>query len=175
MSTFWPSQSGPSNDLWAHEFSKHATCFSTFDIPCYGPDNKKSHSDVVDFFETTIYYYKKFPTWQFLAKQGILPSNMTAYSKEDIENALAEETGAIPYVGCSGPRYNETEQGRKENSTDAGRTVLSEVWYYMHVEGRPQDGRFVSVDQTGKSACTNVTGAVWYYEQMEEEGGREEL
>jgi len=43
------------------------------------------------------------------------------------------------------------------------------------VEGRPQDGRFVSVDQTGKSACTNVTGAVWYYEQMEEEGGREEL
>lgn len=177
MSTFWLSQTGPNSDLWAHEFSKHATCFSTFDIPCYGPPSSSPqlHSDVVDFFETTIGYYKKFPTWDFLARHQILPSNQTGYSKEEIEDALAEETGAVPYVGCSGPRYNETDAGKRENSTDAGRTVLSEVWYYMHVFGRPQEGRFVSVDQTGRSGCTNVTGGVWYYEQMEGSGGREEL
>lgn len=119
----------------------------------------------MDFFETAIGYYKKYPTWEFLAKHNIQPSNSTGYGRAQLEDALAAETGVVPYVGCSGPRYNETQAGRAANSTDSGRTVLSEVWYYMHAYGRPQDFRYVPVNQTSKSGCTNATGGVWYYEQ----------
>jgi ribonuclease T2 len=164
MNKHWIAQTGPNHVLWAHEFSKHATCFSTFDIPCYGPKYVK-HQDVVDYFETVIYYYRQLPTWNWLAQHEILPSNTTAYTKSDLEDALTQEYGSLPYLGCSGPRYNETEAGRAANTTDTGRTVLSEVWYFMHVNGRPQDGRSVSVDTTTRSGCTNATDALWYYEQ----------
>ena len=47
--------------FWGHEFSKHATCFSTFNVPCYGPLHRE-HEEVVDFFSTAIKYYQRFPT-----------------------------------------------------------------------------------------------------------------
>ena len=46
-----------------HEFSKHATCFSTFDVPCYGPKYTE-HEEVVDFFETVILYNSRLNTYQ---------------------------------------------------------------------------------------------------------------
>ncbi|KEF57774.1 uncharacterized protein A1O9_05694 [Exophiala aquamarina CBS 119918] len=130
MNTYWINQGAPNTDFWAHEFSKHATCYSTFDVPCYGPKYVE-HEDVVDFFETTIKYYKRYPTWEWLNEADIVPSNKTTYSLADIENALTKKSGAKPYIGCSGPRYNTTEAGQGKN--DTGRTVVSEVWYYNHV------------------------------------------
>lgn len=35
MKKYWINQYAPNWELWAHEFSKHATCFSTFDTECY--------------------------------------------------------------------------------------------------------------------------------------------
>lgn len=35
MNKFWISQNEPNWILWAHEFSKHATCYSTFQTECY--------------------------------------------------------------------------------------------------------------------------------------------
>jgi ribonuclease T2 len=163
MNKYWLSNIGPNADFWGHEFSKHATCYSSFQVPCYGPAYRKNE-DVLDFFETAVKYYQKFPTWEWLAKYNVLPSNKTQYSISDFETALTIESGALPYVGCSGPRYNDTDAGKKANSTDTGRTVLSEVWYYTHTFGRPQNVRYVPVDQTGKSSCTNATGALWYYQ-----------
>lgn len=73
----------------------------------------------------------------------------------------------MPYLGCSGKKFNETLAGK--GSTDDGRTVLSEVWYYMYVFGRPQDGVWVPVDASvggGKvTSCAKTPGAVWYYER----------
>lgn len=48
MAKYWPSRGEPSSHLWEHEFSKHATCFSTFDKPCYGPKYQK-HSEVCTY------------------------------------------------------------------------------------------------------------------------------
>lgn len=70
----------------------------------------------------------------------------------------------MPYIGCSGPRYNEIEAGRAANTTDTGRTVVSEVWYFMHAYRRPQDHHTMLVDSTTLSGCTNATNAVRYYE-----------
>ncbi|EME43417.1 hypothetical protein DOTSEDRAFT_153940 [Dothistroma septosporum NZE10] len=163
MNNYWIAQTGPNYDFWGHEFSKHATCYSTFDVPCYGPEYIQ-HEDVVDFFETAISYYLKFPTYQWLSKHGILPSNSTGYSKRAIVDALTQESGAVPYLGCSGPRYNDTAAGKAANTTDTGRTEVSEVWYFMHAYGRPQNGHTVPVDSTTISPCTNATNAVRYYQ-----------
>lgn len=183
MNTYWIAQNQPNQDLWGvslttrvlycesvtcnlpspqHEFSKHATCFSTFDIPCYGPKYSE-HEEVIDYFETVILYNSRLPTFTWLAAHDITPSNTTTYSVADIEAALAAEYGATPYVGCSGPRYNETAAGA--GSTDNGRTQLSEMWYYFHVNGRPQEGNGVPLERNGKSSCAKAEGAVHYYER----------
>lgn len=48
-----------------------------------------------------------------------------------MQTALRRGYGAVPYLGCSGPRYNTTTAGRGSN--DTGYTVLSETWYYFNV------------------------------------------
>jgi ribonuclease T2 len=182
MNKYWIAQNSPNQDLWAvsppiksrkplqkrltnskqHEFSKHATCFSTFDLPCYGPQYVQ-HAEVVDFFDTVILYNSRLNTFEWLATHGITPSNTTTYSVSDIEAALSTEYGATPFVGCSGPRFNETAAGK--GSLDNGRTQVSEMWYYFHVDGRPQDGHSVVLERSGKSSCAKAEGAVWYYER----------
>lgn len=117
---------------------------------------------MIDFFETAIEYYLTYPTWDWLAAARIVPSNTTQYTLSNIQDTLTEASGALPYIGCSGPRYNETDAG--QGSDDNGRTVISEVWYYNHVLGRPQDGNSIPVNTTYTSTCAKAENAVWYYE-----------
>ncbi|KAG9235187.1 ribonuclease T2-like protein [Amylocarpus encephaloides] len=163
MNKYWVNQGAPNGDFWGHEFSKHATCFSTFDLPCYGPKYKE-HSEVIDFFETTVAYHEILPTWGWLAAASIHPSNSTSYSLTQFQTALKSGFGAMPYIGCAGPRYNETEAGR--GTMDNGRTVLSEAWYYYHVYGRVQGRQGLPVDASinggGVSNCAKAEGVVRY-------------
>ena len=108
-------------------------------------------------------YNARLPTFSWLAAHGITPSNTTTYTLSAFETALATEYGATPYVGCSGPRYNETAAGA--GSSDAGRTQVSEMWYYFHVDGRPQEGKSVALERTGSSSCAKAEGALHYYER----------
>ncbi|KAI0478027.1 ribonuclease T2 family protein [Xylaria cf. heliscus] len=165
MNKFWTGLNQPSWYLWAHEFSKHATCFSSFDTECYGPSYLSSrHEEVIDFFGTVIAYYQTVPTWRWLAEGGITPCNKTAYAVADIQGAIRARFGKIPYVGCSGPRYNETAAGK--GSKDNGFTVLSEMWYYHHVRGRVQRVQGVPVDASGSvTNCAKAPKAIWYYER----------
>ncbi|KAJ4344917.1 hypothetical protein N0V95_006117 [Ascochyta clinopodiicola] len=164
MNTYWIAQNQDNAGFWGHEFSKHATCFSTFNTPCYGPQYRQ-HEDVVDFFETTIKYYQRFPTHKWLKAKKIVPSNSTTYSYTDFKDTLAKKHGGIPFIGCSGPRFNATAAGN--NTTDNGYTVLSEVWYYEHVYGRPQEGKTVPVDASAsyQTNCAKTKGAIHYYQR----------
>lgn len=164
MNTYWIAWLQDNAGFWGHEFSKHATCFSTFNVPCYGPQYRQ-HEDVVDFFETAIKYYKRFPTFDWLAAENITPSNSTTYTYSDLRDVLFKQHGGIPFLGCSGPRYNTTAAGK--NSTDNGYTVLSEVWYYEHVYGRPQEGNTIPVNasSTYLTNCAKVEGAIHYYQR----------
>ncbi|KAK4126797.1 ribonuclease T2 [Parathielavia appendiculata] len=174
MNKFWISQNEPNAVLWAHEFSKHATCFSTFAPSCFSPEALDKHSDLLDYFSASADFFKRLPTYDWLAAKSIKPSNSTGYTLADIQSALAAEHGAKPYIGCSGPRYNQTEAGK--GSLDNGRTVLTEVWYYYHVYGPVQAGKGkpVEADINGGSvsSCAKADGAVWYYERASgSEGG----
>ncbi|KAI4607701.1 hypothetical protein J4E81_003068 [Alternaria sp. BMP 2799] len=164
MNTYWIAWQQDNPGFWGHEFSKHATCFSTFNVPCYGPQYRE-HEDVVDFFETAVKYYKRFPTFDWLAAEGITPSNSTTYSYSDLVDVLYEQHGGIPFLGCSGPRFNATDAGK--NTTDRGYTILSEVWYYEHVYGRPQEGNAIPVNASATylTNCATSEGAIHYPER----------
>lgn len=47
------------------QFSKHATCTSTFDVKCYA--NYRVHEDVINFFESVVRAFSMFPTFDMLA------------------------------------------------------------------------------------------------------------
>jgi ribonuclease T2 len=142
MNKYWVAQGQANPAFWGHEFSKHATCFSSFQVECYGPEYVE-HQEVVDFFETALSYYSVLPSWGWLSAAGIRPSNESYYSLADIQDALTSGFGALPYVGCAGPKYNTTAAGA--GSLDAGYTQLSEVWYYNYVYGRVQRGQTLRV------------------------------
>ncbi|KAK1750057.1 ribonuclease T2 [Echria macrotheca] len=167
MNKFWIAQNQPNTELWAHEFSKHATCFSTFSESCFSKFQLQKHTDLLEFFTVTAEYFKRLPTYDWLAAKGITPSNTTSYSLSDIQGALAARHGGVPFIGCSGPKYNETAAGK--GSKDAGRTALTEVWYYHHVFGPVQAGKAtpVGADINGgsTSTCAKADKAVWYYER----------
>lgn len=80
---------------------------------------------------------------------------------------MKKEVGAVPYIGCGGPRYNTTTAGA--NSLDNGYTVLNEVWYYYHVLGRVQEGKKkpLNADINGGSitSCATSKGALRYLER----------
>ncbi|KAF9479700.1 ribonuclease T2 [Pholiota conissans] len=135
MNNYWVSQGSPNANFWGHEFSKHATCTSTFDVACYGPHYRK-HQDVVDFFDAVVRAYHQYPTFNMLATAGITPSNTTTYTLSQLQNAIKAQTGSIPFFGC-------TTNG----------TILSEVWYFSHVHGTEQFGSYKTVDSTTKSSC----------------------
>ncbi|KAG8219471.1 ribonuclease T2 [Butyriboletus roseoflavus] len=145
MDTFWINQGAPNDEFWAHEFSKHATCTSTFDVVCYEP-GYKGHQEVVNFFETIMKVFQTYPTYNMLAAPGIIPSNKTTYTLARITNALYSQTGAIPYLGCSN-----------------NGSVLDEVWYFHHVLGTEQYGHFETVNSTTPSTCNEDD--IWYYER----------
>ena len=94
MNKYWVNQGAPNSAFWAHEFSKHATCYSTFDVPCYGPEYVL-HEDLIDFYQTAIMYYMRFPTYTWLAAAGITPSNSTTYTLSDMQGALTKASGKV--------------------------------------------------------------------------------
>lgn len=146
MNKYWVSQGSPNADFWGHEFSKHATCTSTFDVACYGPQYKKNQ-DVVDFFDAVVRAFKQYPTFEILASAGIVPSNKTTYTLPQLQAAVKTQTGSIPYFGCG------------QNGT-----VLQEVWYFSHVHGTEQFGTYKTLDSTTKSTCS-ATGQIHYFER----------
>jgi ribonuclease T2 len=64
-----------------------------------------------------------FPTGQFLASHGIVPSNTTTYTLSALQAAVKAHTGAIPYFGCTGPKAPEGD----------GRTIVDEVRAYFEL------------------------------------------
>ncbi|KAG2156673.1 ribonuclease T2 [Suillus bovinus] len=144
MDRFWINQGAPNEELWAQEFSKHGTCTSTFDVACYEPGYKK-HQEVVNFFETVVKVFQKYPTFYKLASAGIVPSNTTTYTRAQITDALYSQIGADPWLGC--------RDG----------TVLEEIQYFHHVMGSEQYGDFKILDSIIPSTCAEY--GIWYYER----------
>ncbi|KAJ9105451.1 hypothetical protein QFC21_001822 [Naganishia friedmannii] len=99
---FWVNQGASNPSFWQHEFSKHATCFSSFDTGfngsnnCYGVTYQEGE-DIVDFYETVALHYLKYPTFDWLSAAKIVPSNTTTYKLKQFQDALTGPSGGLPY------------------------------------------------------------------------------
>ncbi|KAG6911613.1 hypothetical protein DXG01_011916 [Tephrocybe rancida] len=139
-----PAWKGPGVDTWIKDFgredlltyselfAKHATCTSTFDVKCYGNSYRKNQ-ELINYYDAAIRADKLYPTYNILSASGIVPSNKTSYTLQQISTAISTQIGVTPYIGC---RLNGT--------------VLSELWYFNHVLGtdfRSSDGLYSLVKQ----------------------------
>lgn len=147
MNKYWINQGGPNSDLWAHEYAKHATCTSTYDPRCYA--NFTAGMDVVDYAETTFAAFARFPTYDILARGGVVPSNSTTYTLAQLQAAARNYTGVDVYFGCN------------RDPATGSRTILAETWYFTHVLGTVQAGQYRMVNASAytNSSCTptNIT------------------
>ncbi|KAJ6083223.1 hypothetical protein N7467_007358 [Penicillium canescens] len=133
MSEYWKDFRGDDSNLWQHEWNKHGTCVSTLETHCY--EDYIPQQEVVDYFDRTVEVFKDLPTHEFLANNGIVPSQTQTYALADIEGALERAHGNPVTVRCQ-------------------RGALNEVWYYFNIAGSLQTGKFHSASPDGqKSNC----------------------
>ncbi|EGV61304.1 ribonuclease T2-like [Yamadazyma tenuis] len=134
LEEYWKNFNGHDESLWEHEFNKHGTCVNTIKPNCYS--SYKPHQNVYDYFRVTVELYKKLDTFQFLAAEGIVPSNDKTYTKSEIQSALDKNFGGKKvYFHCN--KYN----------------GLQEVWYYHHLQGPLTGEQFVPIDASQSSRC----------------------
>lgn len=68
----WNSLGGDDESLWVHEFNKHGTCVRTNRPECLA--SGKRYQNVYNYFKQAVALYSKYPTADFLAAGGIVPS-----------------------------------------------------------------------------------------------------
>ena len=133
MNTYWKDYQGNDDDLWTHEFNKHATCMSTLKPDCF--TDKTTNLDAVEFFKQVTSMFENLPSYKWLSDAGIVPSNDVKYAKTDIAAALNAKFGAEVYFACD------------KNG------AINEIWYYYHLKGRVIDGDYQPIDFIGKNSC----------------------
>lgn len=79
----------------------------------------------------TLPHHQKLDTYSALSSAGILPSETTTYSLQQIQDALTAVTGSSVVLGC--------EKGK-----------LNQAWYSYNVRGSLQTGDFVPTEPAGK-------------------------
>lgn len=131
----WKNFNGDDEQLWVHEYNKHATCIKTLWPECYGASFKR-HENVYDFFKIAVDLYEQYPTFKFLAAAGIEPSTSKTYTRAQIANALSAGFGGHKvYFKCNRDR------------------ALQEIWYYHHLRGPLKNQQFVQIDAMLDSNC----------------------
>lgn len=135
MENIWKNFNGDDESLWVHEFNKHATCMRTIWPKCYGKAFQKD-LNTYDFFRVSMLLYEKYPTFDFLAEKGIVPSNDQTYTKAEIAEALRSNFGGHDvYFKCN--RYH----------------ALQEVWYFHYLQGSVKNEQFVQIPSMMSSSC----------------------
>ncbi|KAH3672825.1 hypothetical protein WICMUC_004047 [Wickerhamomyces mucosus] len=137
MEIYWKDYKGLDENLWLHEFNKHATCYSTLKSKCYG-DNYIDNQNVYDFFQISINLFEKVPTFNWLKSEGIIPSNFKTYTKLEILNALTKNFGYQPFISCD------------------SNNALNQVWYYHIVKGSILNENFIPIDSLNPSNCKST-------------------
>ncbi|ODV94738.1 hypothetical protein PACTADRAFT_50603 [Pachysolen tannophilus NRRL Y-2460] len=134
MKKYWKNFNGDDEELWVHEFNKHATCMTTIKPSCYG-NFYKEFINALNFFNVTVNLFEQLPTYKWLTSNGIVPSESQTYTRQQIENTLSSQFGQPVYIGCN--RYN----------------ALQEVWYFHHVKGSILSENFEPIPSLLNSHC----------------------
>ncbi|CAO3661624.1 unnamed protein product [Umbelopsis vinacea] len=135
MNIVWPNSEGSTDSFWSHEWSKHGTCFSTFEPKCY--TNYKTGQEMADFFRMTINFYHKFNLYKALERHGIVPGHK--YKSEQFTKALVKEFGTVPNLQC-----------------DTGTGNLNAIWLYFHAKGPVRNLELRPTVPNAPNACNDT-------------------
>ncbi|ROV88631.1 hypothetical protein VMCG_10317 [Cytospora schulzeri] len=138
MDRNWVADRGSNSHLWAHEYTKHATCINTLAPKCYG-ESYEPGQEVVDYFARATGLFKMLDTYTALSLMGIVPSQRTHYPLEDVRSILEQFSGGRVVLRCGGRRRDE----------------LHEAWYVYFVQGSLQTGQFVPAQDLGAHGDAN--------------------
>ncbi|KAJ2957827.1 hypothetical protein NQZ79_g6526 [Umbelopsis isabellina] len=131
MNNVWGNSEGLVDDFWSHEWSKHGTCFSTFEPQCY--TNYTKGQEMADFFRMTVNFYHKFNVYKALERHGIVPGHK--YKSIQLTQAIEKEFGNTPNLQCD----------------DTG--ALNAVWLYFHARGPVRNLVLKPTEPNAPNAC----------------------
>jgi hypothetical protein len=86
--------------IFKHEWAAHGTCYSTLKPNCL-PRGSPRGAEVVPFFQRVVELFKQLPTYDWLAQQGITPSETRTHTLSELLNALKEASGVRCMLSCS--------------------------------------------------------------------------
>ncbi|CBQ73426.1 related to Ribonuclease Trv [Sporisorium reilianum SRZ2] len=134
---FFKDLNGNSTSFLEHEYSKHATCYTTMRPSCQPALPWISQPDfaVLNYFRQVAHKFAERPTYNILEASGIVPSATQNYTLVQIQQSLKDFHGATPFVGCN-------KKGE-----------FSEVWWFWLVRGSVNFGFFEPTESTTKSSC----------------------
>lgn len=78
--------------VFKHEWSTHGTCYSTLQPSCLPSDSPRG-AEAVIFFRRVVELFRQLPTYEWLASQGITPSESQTYALSDLIGALKAASG----------------------------------------------------------------------------------
>jgi len=135
MKKYWIDNQGRDEHFWEHEWSSHGTCYSTLKPNCLPPGSPRG-TEAVLFFQRVVELFKQLPTYNWLAQQGITPSETRTHTLSELLNALKEASGYTPAIQCSGK-------------------AIQEISWYFYIRGSLIDGEFVPIDSPIESKCAS--------------------
>jgi ribonuclease T2 family protein len=86
--------------VFKHEWATHGTCYSTLKPSCL-PRGSPRGAEAVLFFQRVVELFKRLPTYEWLAQQGITPSETQTYTLSELTNALKGASGVRCIFSCS--------------------------------------------------------------------------
>ena len=153
MNKYWFSSAEPNADFWAHEFSRLATCYSTFNVAT-GPNMSRIRK-LLTFSRPPFCFTsacRRGTGWQLKASLRATPPPIhSATSKRRLRACLARHCT----LGALG--RGTTRQRRGTGLLNNGRTVVDEVWYYYHVCAPPKSRYVYSSSLYGGNLCEHLT------------------
>ena len=93
------------------------------------------------FFQKTVDLFKSLDSYEFLQKEGIVPSVNKTYTAKEIQEALRRGVNAT--IGC----WN---------------GAFEQIFYTFNVQGSVQDGEYVPVQPPGESILNSCL-QIWHY------------
>ncbi|EPT03540.1 ribonuclease Trv RNase Trv [Fomitopsis schrenkii] len=124
MNTYWDNADGSNEELWAHEWSTHGTCYTTFQASCFS--DYQTGQDAVTFYETVVTLFKTLPTYDWLSQAGITPSYDQTYTLSELQNAIQNVAGVTATFDCEDDE-------------------LYQIEYWFNVQGPVPDGDFIPI------------------------------
>jgi hypothetical protein len=92
--------SSPLLTIVKHEWASHGTCYSTLKPKCL-PSGSPQGTEAVLFFKRVVELFKQLPTYDWLAQQGITPSETRTHTLDEVLDALKQASGVRCSPSCS--------------------------------------------------------------------------